>query len=114
MHSREQALRLDGQHQQKHQMSRQNLKARMDLGTDALGHTEDNTTNQRAPKIAQTTNDHGFKAEDQSSRTNRRIEIGAHAQEHPSDGNNAKTQRHGPGINPALVEAHQKCGFGII
>ena len=88
-------------------MAGQQLPARIDLRADRLRHAEDDAAGQRAPHIAEPADDDRLEAEDQPRRADRRIEIGAHRQEHAGDGDDGERQRHRHGEHVAGVEAHQ-------
>ena len=69
---------------------------------------------ERAPQAAQPADDHGLEAEDQPRRSLRRIEIGAHRQEHAGDRHHRKRQRHGQRKDVAIVEPHELRHRGIV
>ncbi len=89
------------------------LPARIDLRADRLRHAEDDAAGKRAPHAAEPADDDGLEAEDQPRRSDRRIEIGAHGDEHAGDRNDRQRQRHGEREDVPVVEAHQ-LGDGLV
>src|SRR5262245_46768013 len=85
----------------------EHLPAGIDMGADALGDAQQDAAEERAPQTAEAANDDGFEAENQPRRSDRRIEVGAHGDEHAGDRYDGERQRHAQRENVAVVEAHE-------
>src|SRR3972149_10483155 len=79
---RKQALGSQQQDQQKDDVTREDLRVGVELGTDRLRAAEDDAARQRAPQAAHDANDHRFEGKQQPDRAGGGIEGGADRQEH--------------------------------
>ena len=103
LHLREQALRAHRQHDQERDVAGQQIPAGIELRADGLRDAEDDAAGERAPHAAEPADDHRLEAEDQPRRADRRIEIGAHGEQHAGDGDDGERQRHRQREDVAIV-----------
>ena len=68
----------------------EHLPAGIDMGADALGKTQQDAAEKRAPQTAKAADDDGLEAENQPRRSDRRIEIGPYCDEHAGDRHNGE------------------------
>ena len=79
--SREQAARPDQQRDEEDDMPGEQLPFRIDRGADRLRDAQEDAARERAPERAEAADDDRLEGEDEARRTDRRIEIRAHAEE---------------------------------
>src|ERR1700732_4915341 len=89
-HSLKETLRAQRKDSQENNVTGQNLVTGIDPCPEGLGDTENYSTEEGSPEIPQPPNDDRFKGEDQSGRSDRRIEICADAEENACDGDDCE------------------------
>ena len=91
------------QHDQEGDVAGQQIPAGIELRADGLRDAEDDAAGERAPHAAEPADDHGLEAEDQPRRADRRIEVGAHGEQHAGDRDDGERQRHRQREHVAVV-----------
>src|SRR4029079_19588395 len=78
--AREEAARPYHQHDQKRDMTGENLPFRIDMRADGLGQADDDAAGERAPQAAEAAAHHCLEGVEEPGRTDAGIEVGAGAE----------------------------------
>src|ERR1043166_3511877 len=85
LHLGEQPFGPHREHDQERDVTGQEIPAGIELRADRLRDAEDDAARERAPHAAEPADDDGLETEDQTRRADRRIEVGAHREQHAGD-----------------------------
>src|ERR1051325_8589891 len=85
LHLGEQPFGPHPEHDQGRDVTGQEVPAGVELRADRLGGAENAPPRERPPHAAEPADDDGLETEDQTRRADRRIEVGAHREQHTGD-----------------------------